>query len=69
MNHNAARGIFHDGTGSWFTESDTFKEWKLNGSLLWVHGKRMRSSHLLFNWCPDGDFAHLVAGSGNSILW
>jgi len=39
INHNIARGIYQNGTASWFTESTTFKEWKSNGSLLWVHGK------------------------------
>ena len=48
-----------DGTASWFTESNTFKEWKSNGSLLWVHGNRMCPSHLLSTRCPDRGLARI----------
>ncbi|KAI0293479.1 hypothetical protein B0F90DRAFT_1399013 [Multifurca ochricompacta] len=38
-NHNVARGSHHDGTASWFTRGNTYKQWKMTGSLLWIHGK------------------------------
>jgi hypothetical protein len=39
-NHNVARKAHHRGTATWFTECETFKEWKTTGSILWIHGKR-----------------------------
>ena len=38
--HNIARKAHYDGTSTWFTEGSTFEEWKANGSLLYIHGKR-----------------------------
>jgi len=40
INHNIACSAHHDGTATWFINGSSFKEWKLTGSLLWVHGKR-----------------------------
>jgi len=47
-NHNIACGSRHTGTARWFLESDSFSKWKSSGpsSLLWIHGKRARSSSL-----------------------
>ena len=41
-NHHIACDSRHEGTTTWFIESDTFLEWKISGpsSLLWLHGKR-----------------------------
>ncbi|KAH9069639.1 hypothetical protein EDB83DRAFT_2582967 [Lactarius deliciosus] len=38
-NHNIAGDRQHEGTAEWFFESDQFENWKLTGSLLWIHGK------------------------------
>jgi len=41
MNHNTACEIHHDETATWFIQGSTFREWKENGSLLWIRGNRM----------------------------
>ncbi|KAH9040405.1 hypothetical protein EDB85DRAFT_135784 [Lactarius pseudohatsudake] len=38
-NHNIACGRQHGGTIGWFCQGSVFGEWKLTGSLLWIHGK------------------------------
>ncbi|KAI0289219.1 hypothetical protein BC826DRAFT_1187957 [Russula brevipes] len=38
VNHNTACKSQHSGTCKWFIEGDTYKEWKKNGSLLWIRG-------------------------------
>ena len=43
VNQNAASAAHHKGTATWFTEGSTFENWKVSGSLLWVHGKRTSS--------------------------
>ena len=40
INYNTARDVHHKGTAVWLTESRTFRDWKTNGSLLWIYGKR-----------------------------
>jgi hypothetical protein len=42
-NHNIACGTHHKKTASWFFQGTFFREWKLTGSLLWIHGKRAPS--------------------------
>ncbi|KAN0133572.1 hypothetical protein V8E53_008740 [Lactarius tabidus] len=39
INHNIACNLQHEGTAEWFCGGSTFEEWKITGSLLWVHGK------------------------------
>ena len=39
-NHNIARNVHHKGTATWFFQGEVFNEWKINPSLLWIHGKR-----------------------------
>jgi hypothetical protein len=43
INYNTASNAYQDGTAVWFTQDDTFHDWKASGSgsLLWIHGKRM----------------------------
>jgi len=41
VNHNTACDIQHKGTATWFIQGSKFKEWKKNGSLLWIRGNRM----------------------------
>ena len=41
VNHNTACDIQHKGTATWLIQSSKFKEWKKNGSLLWIRGNRM----------------------------
>jgi hypothetical protein len=41
INHNTAFGVHHKVTATWFTGGAVYTEWKAQGSLLWVHGKRM----------------------------
>jgi len=38
INHNTAHKTQHSGTATWLIEGDTFREWKKNGSLLWIRG-------------------------------
>jgi len=40
INHNHACKTHHDGTATWFIHSTKFREWKNNGSLLWINGNR-----------------------------
>ena len=40
-NHNIACDIHHGGTAEWFFRGSMFMEWKRNGFLLWIYGKRM----------------------------
>ncbi|KAH9069618.1 hypothetical protein EDB83DRAFT_2674313 [Lactarius deliciosus] len=37
--HNIIGDRQHEGTAQWFFESNQFENWKLTGSLLWIHGK------------------------------
>jgi hypothetical protein len=46
INHVHARRRQHDGTATWFFEGTRFKEWKTNGSLLWIYGKRTRPCYV-----------------------
>jgi hypothetical protein len=43
INYNTARDAYQGGTAAWFTQDDTFRDWKASGSgsLLWLHGNRM----------------------------
>ncbi|KAI0280253.1 hypothetical protein BC826DRAFT_963212 [Russula brevipes] len=38
INHNTACKTQQSGTARWFIEGSTFREWKENGSLLWIRG-------------------------------
>src|SRR6267142_2982319 len=38
INHNHACKTQHDGTATWFIHGTKFREWKNNGSLLWING-------------------------------
>src|SRR5216684_1748245 len=69
-NYNIACGSRHTGTARWFLESDSFSKWKSTGpsSLLWIHGKRARSSSLSAFTETDG-FPRFVAGAGKSVFW
>lgn len=44
LNYNVARNARLEGTLVWFTQSSLFRDWKDSGSLLWIHGKCMRST-------------------------
>ena len=46
-NHNLACSNHLEGTSAWFLRSSAFKEWKSEGPLLWIHGKREFISCLL----------------------
>ena len=65
-NHNIAGDRQYEGTAEWFIGSDTFEKWKVVGSLLWIHGKRMFvflvASVILWT-------TYFAAGSGKSVLW
>jgi len=41
VNYHISRDMHHKGTTTWFIESNTFRDWKESGSLLWIYGKRM----------------------------
>ena len=40
VNHNIACDTHHKKHATWFFQGNIYQEWKLKGSLLWVHGKR-----------------------------
>ena len=67
INHNTACDIKHEGTAMWFIQGNKFKEWKKNGSLLWIRGNRVFLPCQLFITIKV--FPLLSAGSGKSILW
>jgi hypothetical protein len=43
-NHSIACSTHHKKTAAWFFQGRIYQEWKSNGSLLWVHGKRSSCS-------------------------
>jgi hypothetical protein len=47
INHNHACKTQYDGTATWFIQSTKFREWKNNGSLLWINGNRTLKSPAL----------------------
>ena len=40
VNFNTASDAHHEGTAAWCTKGNTVADWKISGSLLWIHGKR-----------------------------
>ena len=64
-NHTIACGIQHGGSAQWFFRGGIFSEWKSNGSLLWIYGKRM----FFPIDSPGSMLITFLAGSGKSILW
>ena len=52
-NHTTACDIRHKKTATWFFEGRIYQEWKSEGSLLWIHGKR--SSCSTFHMTPAYD--------------
>ena len=38
--HNIACECQYKGSAKWFCQGRVFEEWKVSGSLLWIHGKR-----------------------------
>jgi hypothetical protein len=67
INHNIASKTQHAGTTTWFTQSSTFRDWKKNGSLLWILGNRMLLPSFLS--LTIDRFPDFAAGAGKSILW
>jgi hypothetical protein len=67
VNHNTASKTHHSGTAKWFIQGSTFRDWKKNGSLLWVRGNRMPLT--LFSFMSINSFSNFAAGAGKSILW
>ena len=67
INHNIASKAHHDGTAEWFFRGSIFSQWKLTGSLLWIHGKR--ALHLAFTTLQPLIFLRSTAGSGKSVFW
>ena len=41
INQNTACEAHRSGTAAWFLEGSIYNEWKMTGSLLWIHGNRM----------------------------
>jgi hypothetical protein len=68
-NYNIACDSRYAGTARWFLESDAFSEWKVSetSSLLWINGKRARSSSL--SVFTELMVFFIVAGAGKSVLW
>ncbi|KAF8258310.1 hypothetical protein EI94DRAFT_1835096 [Lactarius quietus] len=49
MNHNFASDRHHEGTAVWFCGGSKFEEWKVSGSLLWIHGKPGSGKSILWS--------------------
>lgn len=64
-NYNIARETLYEGTGRWFTQSDTFVKWKSSSLLLWIHGKRLSISISVHTVAENN---LVTAGSGKSVL-
>ena len=49
MNHTIACDTHHKKEAAWFFQGRIYQEWKSDGSLLWIHGKRSScsTSHVL----------------------
>jgi hypothetical protein len=62
-NHNVISKSRHSGTGTWWTQGDTYAEWKSSGtsSLLWIYGKRRDFVAVLF---LETDDRYLPSGCG-----
>jgi len=64
-NYNTARKAHQPGTATWFTQGNTFANWKSTGSLLWVNGLRAHFSLPSFHLA---DSFRSIAGSGKTII-
>jgi hypothetical protein len=70
-NQYAACESCHRGTAEWFTQGNTFSEWRtseVSGSLLWVHGKRL----LIPSFSGSTETKKMLgfaAGAGKSVFW
>jgi hypothetical protein len=51
VNYRNALESYHKGTTTWFTQGDTFTDWKKSGSLMWIYGKRTLSRPFTFAAC------------------
>ncbi|KAI0281075.1 hypothetical protein BC826DRAFT_1144696 [Russula brevipes] len=49
INHNTACKTQQSGTARWFIEGNTFRDWKENGSLLWIRGNPGAGKSILWN--------------------
>ena len=52
VNQNIARKAHHRDTATWFTQGEIFKDWKSEGSLMWIHGLH---SHISFLFLAIAD--------------
>ncbi|KAH9055679.1 hypothetical protein EDB87DRAFT_1280661 [Lactarius vividus] len=64
-NHNIAGDRQYEGTAEWFFESDQFENWKLTGSLLWIHGKPGSGKSVLCSAIINDITTLCEAGSGS----
>ena len=70
INHNMACAARQLETSTWFIEGSIFREWKKNGSALWIRGNRMCLPPLLsICSCLLISFPDSAAGTGKTILW
>ncbi|KAH9069576.1 hypothetical protein EDB83DRAFT_2582766, partial [Lactarius deliciosus] len=64
-NHNIAGDRQHEGTAEWFLDSDQFENWKVTGSLLWIHGKPGSGKSVLCSAIINEVTTMCDAGSGS----
>ncbi|KAH9069514.1 ankyrin repeat-containing domain protein, partial [Lactarius deliciosus] len=64
-NHNIAGDRQHEGTAEWFFDSDQFENWKVTGSLLWIHGKPGSGKSVLCSAIINDITTMCEAGSGS----
>ena len=50
INHRNARETWHNETSTWFTQHNTFRDWKNKGSLLWIRGNSTPLPPILHLW-------------------
>jgi hypothetical protein len=68
-NHHAACKLRHPRSAEWFIHGNMFPEWKTSeGSLLWVHGKRLLILSFVVQQRLNILFV-FTAGAGKSVFW
>ncbi|KAH9167680.1 hypothetical protein EDB89DRAFT_1890367 [Lactarius sanguifluus] len=66
--HNIVGDRQHEGTAQWFLESNQFENWKLTGSLLWIHGKPGSGKSVLCSAIINDLTPRCGAGSASNPL-
>ena len=64
-NYNEAREKYTEGTGTWLTSGNVYKQWKTSaGEFLWIHGNGEFSTYPNLQYISQ----QRIAGCGKTIL-